>query len=292
MRRSRLRMLRSLVAWTVVLTMLSPATRVHSQEPAAAFDVASVKVNRSGAVLGSITFQRGGGFTATNVALRELIRAAYGLQNAQLAGGPEWIESTRFDVIAKAPGTARSSPAMLRALLADRFRLRVHTEMLELPLYALVMARTDRRLGPQLRVSKADCDVFIAAREAGAPPAAPGTRQPCDEFNGVPPRMEADGVTMGQLAGSLSRNIRETVIDRTGLTGVYDFELQWTPDRLPPRPAGADPNEPVRLNSFVVDPNGPSIFTALREQLGLELERQKGPVEVVVIDSVSPPDPD
>lgn len=280
--------------------LITCGVALRGQQPVPAFEVASVKVNRSGAVLSSMAFQPGG-FSATNVTVHQLILMAYGLQSTQLAGGPAWIGSPggaagrgggpgdvlRFDVIARAPAKVRPSPLMLRTLLAERFRLKAHTEPRDLPLYELVIARGDRRLGPQLRPSTIDCDAFVAGSPTPGPVAE--EREECDEFTGAPPRMMAGGVSMEQLADGLARNIRDTVVDRTGLTGLYDFELQWTPDFLPPQ---RDASEPLRLNGFVVDRNGPTIFTAVREQLGLELRRGTGPVDVLIVDSVSPPDPD
>jgi uncharacterized protein (TIGR03435 family) len=248
------------------------------------FDVASVKPNKSGGIPNVIAFLPGGRFTATNTALRELIRVAYGVQPSQLIDGPEWIGSSRFDVAARAETDGRPSLAMIRHLLEERFQLATHRETRELPLYALVVARGDRRLGPQLRVSDVDCTAAVTTG-----PSADG-RQHCDSFTGAPPRWSAAGVTMAQIALALSRQARATVVDRSGLTGSFDVELQWTPEGLPRRPDNID--VPLRLNGFVVDPNGPSIFTAIEEQLGLKLDSGKGPVDVVVIDSVSQPSPD
>ena len=249
------------------------------------FDVASVKPNKSGGIPNAIGFFPGGRLTATNVALRELIRLAYDLQPSQLVGGPDWINSSRFDVAARADVAGRPSLAMIRSLLAERFQLTTHRETRELPTYALVMARADRRLGPQLQMSRVDC-----AGGAASPPA--DGRQYCESFVGAPPRWFAAGVTMAQLTLSLSRQVRATVVDQTELAGAFDVELQWTPEGLPPRPAGAAADQPMRLNGFDVDPDGPSIFTALQEQLGLKLDSRRAPVEVLVIDSVSTPSPD
>jgi uncharacterized protein (TIGR03435 family) len=249
------------------------------------FDVASVKPNKSGGIPNVIGFFPGGRLTATNVALRELIRLAYDLQPSQLVGGPDWINSSRFDVAARADVAGRPSLAMIRSLLAERFQLTTHRETRELPTYALVMARADRRLGPQFRVSRVDC-----AGGATNPPA--DGRQYCDSFVGAPPRWFAAGVTMAQLTLSLSRQVRATVVDQTELAGAFDVELQWTPEGLPPRPAGGAADQPMLLNGFDVDPDGPSIFTALQEQLGLKLDSRRAPVEVLVIDRVSTPSPD
>src|SRR4051812_13216889 len=160
----------------------------------ATFEVASVKTNKSGDNRIGIGFAPGGRFRATNVPVRELISAAYGtpqpLAAFQITGGPKWIESERFDIVAKAPGDPQPGPngpppgmfAMLRNLLADRFRLTAHRETRDLPVYALALARADGKLGPQLRPAATDCAALMAAaRGRGAPPAppAPGERMPC-----------------------------------------------------------------------------------------------------------------
>ncbi len=197
---------------------------------------------------------------------------------------------------------------MLRALLADRFRLTTHKETRELPIFALTFARNDRTLGPQLRRSATDCAALAAARgrrgsggqgAAGGPdgrgvapavpmPLAPGERPSCGMRIG-PGTIVAGGNQLSQFASVLSTWVNRIVVDRTGLTGGYDIDLQWTPDQMPfgfggDRPAGAVPAPS--------DPNRPSIFTALQEQLGLKLDSQKGPVEVLVIDHVEPPTED
>jgi uncharacterized protein (TIGR03435 family) len=137
-----------------------------------AFEVASVKPNKSGDGRVFFQMQPGGRFTATNVPVRELIRMAYGIQNFQLVGGPDWIGSARFDIVAKAEGDPPPSPLfgppgpmqmMVRTLLVERFKLAVHNETRDLPIYALVMARADGRLGPQLRASQVDCAAAMAA---------------------------------------------------------------------------------------------------------------------------------
>jgi bla regulator protein BlaR1 len=294
-----------------ILAIVAPLTvsglyplwlRAQSATPAIAseaFEVASVKPNKSGD--GRIFFQMqpGGRFTATNVPVRELIRMAYGIQNFQLVGGPDWIGSERFDIVAKAESDPPPSPPggppgpmlmMVRALLVERFKLAVHNETKDLPIYALVMARADGRLGPQLRASQVDCAALMAAaRGRGGPPPAPprpGERPPCGMFGGFG-RIAAGGVSMAQLAMNMSQRVNRVVLDRTGLTGLYEFELEFTPDQMPqgPPPPGAPPLPPI-------DPNGPSIFTALQEQLGLKLDAQRGPVEVLVIDGVEQPTPD
>jgi uncharacterized protein (TIGR03435 family) len=182
---------------------------------------------------------------------------------------------------------------MLKALLAERFKLVAHNESRELPVYDLVMARSDARPGPQLRKSDVDCAALFAARRGGGPPPPPpqpGERMQCGMFGGIG-RVTAGAVTMAQFGTLLSRLVNRTVVDKTGLAGNFDIDLTFTPDQ-PARAPGAPPDQPIRANGVDIDPNGPSLFTALQEQLGLKLDSQKGPVDVVVIDSVEHPTED
>ena len=273
----------------------------QSAAPDPAFEVASIKLNNSGD--GRIAIQnQPGRFVATNVTLRLLIRNAYQLQDFQISGGPSWIGSDHFDVVAKMDNgdvrdplsAERQDPTrptrlqlMIRALLTERFQLAVHTETKELPVYALVLARNDGRLGPELRRSDTDCAALVGSargREGVPPPSqASGGNLQCGIRVG-PGTLSVGGASLSQLANSLSMFTGRVVLDRTGLTGTFDANLTWTPDQMPQRPPGA-PELPI-------DPNGPSLFTAVREQLGLKLDSQKGPVEILVIDRAEHPTQD
>lgn len=248
------------------------------------FTAASVKKNESAADTtgGSIAGER---FQYVNETVVRLIGEAYGagqpLPAFKIVGGPDWIASERYDVNAVADGNPAREElrAMARRLLADRFRLRAHVEQREAPVYELVLDRTDGRLGPQLRRSDTPC------RQAGPPPAAePNPLPPCVMRFGRG-TLSAAGMTLGQLAGmGLSRYVGRDVIDRTALTGPFDWTLTWTPtpNAVPP------PNQPATVD--VVD--GVSIFTAVREQLGLKLESTRALMDVLVIDHVERPTPD
>ena len=107
-----------------------------------------------------------------------------------------------------------------------------------------------------------------------------------------PVELAGTGFPLSNLASSLVQFVQRSVVDRTGLSGDFDFRLKWTPDQLPPRPAGMPADERIRINGVEIDPNGPSIFTAVQEQLGLKLDAQRGPVEVLVIDHIERPTPD
>ena len=275
------------------------------------FEVASIKPNKSGDGRVMLGIQPGGRFTATNVTLRMLIRNAYQLQDFQVTGGPSWIADDHFDIVAKAEDDAMGDPfraeqngqpsrgqLMIRALLAERFKLVVHDENKEMSIYALVLARSDGKLGPQLKKSETDCAALMASGrgrgrgpammppptppQPGAPPPPP---PPCGIRIG-PGNMGVGGSQMTQVATSLAMFAGRIVVDKTGLEGAYDFTLMWTPDQFANRPPGAP--EPL-INGAPVDTNGPSLFTAVQEQLGLKLDSQRGPVKVLVIDRVEHP---
>ena len=257
----------------LTLNILLLSQTPHPQTPS--FEVASVKPNNSGSRASSSRSLPGGGFTATNIPLRLLILQAYRIKGFQLTGGPDWLDSARFDIAARAPENARPDELlpMLRALLADRFKLVAHKETKDQPVYALVMARSDGRLGPKLKPSTLDCSIRPEL----------GQQNPCGmntNTTNTLGSMKGTGKTLADLAGALGNFIvNRMVVDRTGMAGAYDFELSWTTDNLQSatNPAGANISD------------APSIFTAVQEQLGLKLESQRGPVEFLVIDSVERP---
>ena len=277
------------------------APRLHAQADVLRigeqkFEVASVKPNKSGDGPTRIALQPGGRISAENMSLRNLIRFAFQVQDFQLAGGPDWIEKERYDILGKAehdivpgqPGTTGPGQLMLRSLLAERFKLAIHQEKRELPAYALLLARSDGRLGPQLSSSSVDCAKLAAERgRGGPPPPLPAADRPPCGMRVSPGMIVGGGFPLSQLVTSLSQFVRRTVVDRTGLKGNFDIELKWTPDQMPsgtPPPGG--PPLPA------IDPNGPSIFTALQEQLGLKLESTKDAIDVLVIDHIELPSPD
>jgi uncharacterized protein (TIGR03435 family) len=257
------------------------------------FDAASVKQNTSGDFRRGFGPAPGGRFTATNVPLRDLIAFAYGVPNGranlQVVGGPKWLESDRFDVNAVAAGgeipRGQAGP-MVRALLEDRFHLKVHRETRQLPIYNLVMDRGDGQLGPRLRRSSIDCVARRAARGQGAPPPPapqgpppdPTTIRPVCGLRLNPGRFAGDAVPIAQLAEGIGPFVQRLVVDRTGLEGYFDIDLEWTPEQTATPPDGRP--------EVAADPNGPGIFTAIREQLGVKLDSATGPVDVVVIDSL------
>ena len=298
-----LRIASALVAVGILLLGVSvPAElRAHAQasERRPRFEVASVKQNLSDDRR-SFAVQPGGRLVVTNFALKDLIAAAFGMADIQalvperILGGPDWVGSERYNIDAKASTEFQFAPGgppqeallMLRSLLEERFKLVTHRDTREMPIFELVVLRKDRTLGPNLHKSSIDCDAMFAGGRAAPPPAAP--RKPLDplpcRFVGGPARSVAAGVTMQQFAAHLSNHLQRFVVDKTGLTGRFDFNLGWTPEKMPTGtpPPGIPP----------VDPNGPPLVTALQEQLGLKVEAAKGPVDVLVIDSVEHPTPD
>lgn len=266
---------------------------LDAQTPAnQAFEVASVRPNKTGD--GRIMFglQPGGRFNATNVNLRMLLRQAFNVQEFQIVGGPDWMTSDRFDVVAKAPEGEFSADLMrpmLRALLAERFKLVAHNETRDMAIYALVKARNDGKLGPNISPAAIDCAAVMRGRRGGPPPSPPqpGQKLECGFMIG-PGRMNAGGMPLSNLAQTLSPQVGRIVLDKTELTGNYDFELTYSLEGLGSVfPGGGPPL--VNGAPAPIDPNLPNLFTALQEQLGLKLDSQKGPVDVIVIDSVQQP---
>jgi uncharacterized protein (TIGR03435 family) len=247
------------------------------------FDVASVRpaASADGRALLQATPGR---LAMTNLAPRRLILNAYDIQDYQLVGGPGWIDSDRYDIQAKAEGnpTVRQMEGpMLQVLLEERFKLLSHRETRQLAVYKLSVGKS----GAKLRASQeGSCTPYFA--DAPPPTTKPGEPRPifCGFQFTARQGLHGKGVTMAELAKTLSRTyvsmLGRNVIDGTGLTGAFDIDLTWATDSAG-APAGAIDNAP--------DLAGPSIFTALQEQLGLKLESTKGPVEVLVIDHIEKP---
>jgi uncharacterized protein (TIGR03435 family) len=245
------------------------------------FDVSSIKPGSLGLPGGMIRWNPGGAVRVTNMSLKELIEQAYNVHPFQISGGPAWVDSARYDVNAK-PENARQSridrDRMLQSLLADRFQLTIHRETRELPVYALVLARKDGKLGPKLTESKeGSCPVYDPANPPPITVITCGARR----FNPSHGWLASARLPIDSLARTLSEVLGRTVIDKTGLIGNFDIHLEYAPDE---NQLALFPSDPV------APPNdGPAIFVAVQEQLGLKLESQKGPVEVLVIDKAEKP---
>lgn len=273
--------------WQVKRTIVAAAFAVLASSSAPlTFEVASIKPSAPDAR--GIMFQSlpGGGVRVTGFTLKMLLAMAYDVRDFQIAGGPGWINTDRYDILAKSERTAglenvpdnprqlteeqrktiqEQMEQRLQALMAERFHLAVHRETKEQPVYALVVGKSGSKLQP----AKQGNQVGIRMGRG---------------------QMTAEGAQIQMLVPTLANILGRPVIDKTGLTENFDFKLEWTPDpgqgngfgSFGPVPPGLDAQPPS-------DPNGPSIFTALQEQLGLRLESEKGPVEMIVIDRVEKP---
>jgi uncharacterized protein (TIGR03435 family) len=226
------------------------------------------------------------GYSASNVSLKMLVQSAYGIREDLVSGAPGWADSARFDIDAKVAGSdvdalKKLSPEqrrlILQPLLAERFKLQSHVETKQLPVYELVLAKG----GSKLKEAAPGDDY------------AKGIKGPDGVARGGMMRvgrgqLTAQAVPMTSLANMLSQQLRRTVIDKTGLTGKYDLELNWAPDQGSD-PMFKGPDGSQQRADAAPDSSGPSIFTALQEQLGLRLQSAKGPVETLVIDHVEMP---
>jgi uncharacterized protein (TIGR03435 family) len=281
--------MRTTIPVAVILLLAS----VAAQGPS--FDAASIKPNVAGpGPVRDAVWPAGGRMTATGLTVREIIKSAYvgdGIQLiTQIVGGPSWIDAARFDINAKeasvpagnADEISRQRSAMLKALLADRFKLKVHAGTQLLPLFDLVLSSKDGKLGPQLKVST--CDRLARssglATSDGPPPCVWSRLVKMDPAIGI--TLGYEGMTMPALAAMLA-NSPETdrpIRDRTGLAGAFDLQLTQP---MPSPPGQAAPDAAASLG------NSSGIFTALTEQLGLKLEGRRDQVDVIVIDSVERP---
>jgi uncharacterized protein (TIGR03435 family) len=216
------------------------------------------------------------GVDFVNLPLRGISQLAYGInQPSKLAGVPGWAITERYDISARSAGpiSQEERRLMLQALLADRLKLLARWEKREVSTLALMLARNDGKLGKNLVENKA----CIAPGNAAAREASPAGAETCGPRPGGAGRLMLVGNTMQQFASLLALMLQSTVVDKTGLTGRYDIDLTFTPERA--LPDGVLPGPPP-------DPNGPSLYTAVREQLGLKLESQKEQEEILVIDHI------
>jgi uncharacterized protein (TIGR03435 family) len=253
--------------------------------PLPEFEAVSIKPSKSGNIRGAMHPSPGGRLTATNVTAKALIQWAYSIREFQLSGVPGWAESERFDVTAKSDGSPRYDflkpelETMFQSVLAERFKLTVHRDSKELPIYSLIVAKN----GPKIHaVDEGDC------------PEVPTPQNPCrslrtNQFG----QMTGEKAPMGALAVILTNFMGRIVVDKTGLKGSYSYVLNWTrylqqaQSEGGPSPTGVD--RPISQTPFDPASVQPAISTALEEQLGLKLESGKGPVETIVIDHLERP---
>jgi uncharacterized protein (TIGR03435 family) len=241
-----------------------------SQTARPEFEVASIKPN-AGSESGTSIRLSPGLLTVENFTTQLLLQRAYHVESFQISGAPGWVNSDRFDIAAKATGNLTSEQAlgqMLQALLEERFQLKLHLEMHELPVYNLTTAKKG------LKLSKSACEPFDTAHLP--PPPKPGEKplyicgSASERASGLNWTLNATGMSMPELARNLSQRLGRTVVDQTSITGIFDIHLTYERERT-------------------ADADSPSVFSALQEQLGLKLESSKGPVEILVIDHVAKP---
>ena len=281
------------LALTAALATAYLSAPAAQSAPALRFDVASVKVNRSGEPMRmGPALQPGGRVFAANQPLRVLIRVAYGLEDNQVSGGPSWIESAFFDVEARAGAyaTPEEARAMLRTLLAERFGLAVHTETREFPISELTLDPRSGKGGPQLKPSgKACAPPQMPAGVPLPPPPPPGPstvpiattalRLTCPSI-AFPGHISLRFITIDVLGQWLANTLRQPVVNRTGLAGMFDADMTYA----------AEPGAPFATGGGVASASTlPSLPAALQEQLGLRLQSTRGPVQVLVIDRANPP---
>ena len=282
--------MRERVSWLAAAAVVMAGAVAFTQSPEPAplpAYVATVKENTSGSGTSFTRRLPGGTFLASNIALREFIAFAHSVQPFQVEGAPDWTAGVRYDITMKADenvgpvaiGPTQIGLALGRAVLAERFAFRARQETRERPVFALVRVQPDSPLGPRLRQSATDCAAL--AREAGKtgaawPPRSADGRILCG-IQQQGSTLVAGGYPMAEFQRYLTNQAQRVVIDRTGLAGVWDFELTFTP----PDVAAA-----------AADVDTPTLFTALQEQLGLRLESTRGPSDVLVVERIERPTPD
>ncbi|MBV9507246.1 MAG: TIGR03435 family protein [Acidobacteriia bacterium] len=252
-------------AVTLLITTLTGYAQSAVEPPK--YEVASIKPNTDGDSHLAFRIEPSGPLAATGITLKRLMMTAYNVQGFRIVGGPDWVASRRWNVEARPDRAAAPNQIrpMLRALLEDRFQLRSHSEERQLPVYELSV---DRK-GSKVQAAK-DSETEGAVRVGAG-------------------LIQLTKNTAATFASQLSYALGRPVIDKTGLSGEFDFELEWTPEPGEdggPTTSGLPPGASDQPAST---PNGPSIFTAVREQLGFRLKSARGPVEVIVIDDVRVP---
>lgn len=267
----------------IILAALAAQSKAASNASLPSFEVASIKPNSSGTSNISMHIAPGGRFTARNITVKQLIEDAYDIQGFQISGAPGWLGSARYDIVAKAVDSPENDPShlseserkafeqqhrrRLQSLLITRFHLQTHNTSKEGPVYALVIAKN----GSKLRAARGE---------------KPNNRG----MTMRPGQLEGQGVPLSFLAEYLSRQLSRIVVDDTGLAGIYDFTLMWAPDeRLSQMFKNAGAENEGAGDALPSGASGPSVFTAIQEQLGLKLKSKKAPVDVLVIDDVEKP---
>jgi uncharacterized protein (TIGR03435 family) len=267
------------LVWATQRRALLDAQGVAAASPVYTYEVVSIKLSKPG---NGIRMRIGitntpDGLTAENATLQSVITSAFGVLDFQVSGGPDWLSTERYDIEAKMEASVAdvlqklrpderrlARQKMLQALLVDRFKLAIHRGAKELPVYALVITKT----GPKLQEAKPG-DTYPKGFKTADGCAGAGMMMIGESLGAN--TMTAQGVTIASLVDTLSASLGRPVLDKTGLTGRYDFRLTWAPDE----------NQ--------TDSSAPSLFTAIQEQLGLKLESGRGPVPTIVIDHIERP---
>lgn len=274
----------NLAAAAALAMAVALATQTPAQTPPRPHvEVAAIRRNVTGADSGNVHIGSGR-FDVQNMSIHRLIYVAYKVQANRIIGGPSWLDSDRYDITATGDDmNGDNFPLMLQTLLEDRFNLKVHREIKEGNVYELTIAKA----GPKLQPTKPGTCVPLDLSK-NRPQQDPNQRR-CGSWQSIRSgtrigagitMTDTTGVGFQSLTGQLSSALDRPVIDKTGLTGLFDIHLEWTPDEV---------NAPTPADSGQPADTGPTIFTALREQLGLELKPTKGPVPFLVIDSVGRP---
>jgi uncharacterized protein (TIGR03435 family) len=312
------------VARLALVTMLA-ATTASAQEPAtpsadpssATFEVAAIKPSNPDpsnplSMVPLATPRPGGRVTVANMPLKMLIGLAYEMQDFRVSGGPPALMSAKYDITAKTASGAtlgqKQMMPLLKNLLIERFKLKAHTEQREMQIFDLVMARSDGRLGPDMKSSTSDCskadelnatraDALAKGDLAAVVIAKPGQVLPCTlapNLSGGPMNISVhgDGQEIRQLIELLTPMTGRYIRDKTGLTGRYDFDMKLDLQSLLAMAQGMGMNVPAGAAANIPQSDGSSLMTALNEQLGLKLESVRASVDVLVIDSVEAPTQD
>ena len=273
-RLSPVRVAYTMAVFATICAAFVSVTLARTQQPLRSFEVESVKPNTSGAQNDHLSFAVGR-YTVTNTTIKNVIKFAYNARDFQVTGAPAWVDTDRFDIdatageelaqqwrdLSRAQQIEELRP-MVQSLLAHRFKMTVTHVVKELPVYALVVASDGPRLTPSTPTTP---DQF---RISGGPAGEAV--------------LTAKNEPIAALVTMLSQQLDHAVVDRSGLGGNYDLFLEWTPSLTSPPAAGAQ---------AAANTDAPSIFTALREQLGLRLESTKGPVDTIVVDHIEKPTP-
>jgi uncharacterized protein (TIGR03435 family) len=276
-----------------LLVVCALAAQAQDAPPAALrFDVVSVKPNTAGGCPPCYLTLAPDGGRVVNLPLSTILWMSHRVQADQMIDIPSWARSESFDIIGKAPAgvpiTIDNIMAMMRDTLAERFQLKTRLEMRERPVYALVQIKPGA-LGPKLAPAKGDCPSMNGPRGRGMPPPAAAPPTPAMLRCGGttrPGAVSVHGMPLDAFTRLVGPIVGRMVINRTGLEGDWDLDLEFTPEGLNPV-AGAPPGAPASAPSDL-----PSVFTAVQEQLGLKLESTRAPVEVLVIERLERPTPD